>query len=101
METNPLFFNEVKKRFELEVDGHIPFIEYIIDKYKIIYLTHTEVLKALGRKGVGKAIVEKTLYYIKENGYTLAPLCAFVAAFLKRNPERQAVILPNDIISDK
>ena len=92
METNPLFFNEVKKRFELEVDGHIAFIEYIIDKDKIIYLTHTEVPKALGGKGIGKAIVEKTLIYIKEKGYTLAPLCPFVAAFFKRNPEWQSVL---------
>ena len=89
---NQLFRNDEKKRFELEVDGHTAFIEFIIDKDNIMYLTHTEVPNALGGKGIGKSIVDKTLHYIQDNGYTLAPLCPFVAAYLKRNPDWQSVL---------
>ena len=84
--------NEDKRRFELEVDGHIAFIEYLLDKDQIMYLTHTEVPKALAGKGVGKNIVEKALNYIKDHHYTLAPLCPFVAAYLKRHPEWQEIL---------
>ena len=89
---NQLFRNDDKKRFELEVDGHTAFIEFIIDKDNIMYLTHTEVPNALGGKGVGKNIVEQTLNYMKDNNYKLAPLCPFVAAFLKRNPDWQSIL---------
>ena len=89
---NLLFRNEDKKRFELEVEGHTAFIEYIVDKDNIMYLTHTEVPNALGGKGVGKSIVDKTLHYIQDNGFTLAPLCPFVAAYLKRNPDWQSIL---------
>lgn len=94
MENSTLFRNEEKKRFELEVEGHTAFIEYIVDKDNTMYLTHTKVPNALGGKGVGKAIVEKTLNYLKDNGYKLAPLCPFVAAYLKRNPDWKSILAP-------
>jgi predicted GNAT family acetyltransferase len=84
--------NENKKRFELPVDGHIAFVEFMLDKDNIMYLTHTEVPGALEGKGIGKSIVEETLQYIKEHHYTLAPLCPFVAAYLKRHPEWQQIL---------
>lgn len=89
---NPLILNEEKKRFELEAEGKIAFIEYILNNENIIFLTHTEVPIGLEGKGVGSAIVSKTLAYIKENGYTLAPLCPFVAAYLKRHPEWKTIL---------
>ncbi|SCY75008.1 GNAT family N-acetyltransferase [Flavobacterium caeni] len=91
---NTLHRNDEKRRFELEVEGHTAFIEFIVDKDNNMYLTHTEVPTALGGKGVGKSIVEKALHYLKDNGYKLAPLCPFVAAYLKRNPEWKSLLAP-------
>lgn len=84
--------NQEKKRFELEVEGKVAFIEYILNNENIMFLTHTEVPIGLEGKGVGSAIVSKVLDYIKEKGYTLAPLCPFVAAYLKRHPERKEIL---------
>jgi uncharacterized protein len=84
--------NEAKKRFELEVDGHIAFIEMILTNENIMFLTHTEVPPALSGKGVGSRIVEKALQYIKEHDYTLAPLCPFVAKYLRIHPEWQTLL---------
>ncbi|RZJ33458.1 MAG: N-acetyltransferase [Flavobacterium sp.] len=84
--------NETKNRFELEVDGHIAFVEYIINKENTIYLTHTEVPKALEGKGIGTKIVEKTLEYVKEKGYPLAPMCPFVAKYMRKHPEWQTLL---------
>jgi uncharacterized protein len=89
---SPLVLNEAKKRFELEVEGKTAFIEYILTNDNSMFLTHTEVPAALEGKGVGSAIVSKTLEYIKEKGYTLAPLCPFVAAYVKRHPDWKSIL---------
>ncbi len=80
-----------EKRFVATVEGHVAFVEYIRAQ-GIIYLTHTEVPKALKGKGVGKALVQAVLTLIKEEGATLAPLCPFVAAFLTRHPEWKSIL---------
>jgi len=84
----PLINNESgqKKRFELKIKEETVFIEYIRTNNNVIYLTHTEVPRSLEGKGLGSLIVSKTLEYIKENGFKMAPLCPFVAAYLKRHP---------------
>jgi predicted GNAT family acetyltransferase len=92
MTKNELILNEDKKRFELEVEGKIAFIEFILNNENIIFLTHTEVPRSLEGKGAGSAIVSKTLEYIQEKGYTLAPLCPFVAAYVKRHQEWKVIL---------
>ncbi|RZS99925.1 GNAT family N-acetyltransferase [Aquimarina brevivitae] len=88
--SNATFENNVdrpKKRFELKIEEQTAFIEYILTKDNVIYLTHTEVPDALEGNGVGSALVKKSLAYIKEQGYRLVPLCPFVAAYIKKHPE--------------
>ena len=82
----PLINNQEQQRFELEVDGYTAFIEYK-ESGKQVILIHTEVPEELEGKGVGTAIVEKTLEHIESNQQTLVPLCPFVIAFLKRHPD--------------
>lgn len=84
--------NTERKRLELEVDGHIAYIEYILDNQGTMYLTHTEVPRALEGKGVGSRIVSLALEYLKEHGHHLAPLCPFVAKYLTKHPEWQAIL---------
>lgn len=78
--------NKELQRFELEVDGYTSFIEYKASGNQMI-LIHTEVPTELEGKGVGTAIVEKTLENIESNQQKLVPLCPFVIAYLKRHPE--------------
>jgi len=87
-----LFDNEEKKRFEFKLPEHTPFIEYIRTKDKI-YLTHTEVPVALEGQGIGKELVRQALEDTKEKDLTLIPLCPFVAAYIKKNPEYKALVL--------
>jgi predicted GNAT family acetyltransferase len=83
--------NEEKKRFELEIDGHTAFIEYIV-RGNMMMLIHTEVPHALEGKGIGNKIVQKTLNYIKEHNHTLAPLCPFVAKYITKHPEWKSIL---------
>ncbi len=84
--------NYEKKRFELHTEGYIAFIDYILNNENIMFLTHTEVPKELGGKGIGRTLVQNSLEFLKENDYKLAPLCPFVAAYVKKNPEWKTIL---------
>ena len=85
-ESIELVNNEAIHNFELMVDGYRAFIDYK-QKGDKVYLIHTEVASELKGKGVGEAIVEKTLNYLEQHNYKLVPLCVYVGAYLKRHPE--------------
>lgn len=87
----PLVNNTKEHRFELVVEGYTAFIEYYQTPSHIT-LTHTEVPEELEGKGVGSAIVLKTLEYIEQHQWKLVPVCPFVVAFLKRHPEWNRVL---------
>jgi predicted GNAT family acetyltransferase len=90
----PLIKNEEKKRFELEVEGHIAFTEYL-ERNNVIRLIHTESPEAIAGRGVATALVEKTLNYIEQNNYLLIPLCPLVFAYIKRHPEWKRIVDPS------
>ncbi|RYE16318.1 MAG: N-acetyltransferase [Sphingobacteriales bacterium] len=83
--------NEAIHNFELIVDGYRSYIEYLRknDKY---YLVHTGVPEALEGKGVGTALLEKTLQYLEEKGQKIVPMCTFIQLYLKRHPEWNRVV---------
>lgn len=87
-------FNKEKSRFEAKVEGHIALIDTLLAKGNVMFLTHTEVPKELGGRGIGKELVQFALNYIKEHNYTLAPLCPFVAAYVKKNSEWKEILAP-------
>lgn len=84
--------NKEKKQYEYRVENKLAKIEYIIAK-DTIYLTHTEVPVELEGKGIGSGLVLVVLEDIKLNGWTLVPLCPFVAAYLKRHQEWRELVL--------
>lgn len=84
--------NSNKKRYEFQLPEHTPLIEYIRTKDKI-YLTHTEVPTALEGQGIGRELVRQVLEDIKAKDLTLIPLCPFVAAYIKENPEWRELVL--------
>lgn len=87
----PLYKNNEKQRFELEVDGFMSFIDFQEDD-QIIKLIHTESPEELSGRGVAKALVEKTLNYLEENAYQLVPLCPYVFAYIKRHTEWKRIV---------
>ncbi|SRR5690606_12938509 len=89
----PLKKNEEKSRFELDVDGHIAFIDYK-ETSSTVALIHTEAPSELAGSGAAAAIVEKTLHYIKDSGKTVSPYCPYVFAYIKKNPEWKELVSP-------
>lgn len=86
-----LIDNEAKQQYEFHVVDELARIEYIEAQGKI-FLTHTEVPESLEGKGIGSALVRQVLEDIQEKGLTLVPLCPFVAAYIRRHPEYNALV---------
>ena len=91
LENIELVKNDAEKQFEMTVDGYKSFIQFneLSDR---IALVHTEVPEELGGKGVGTALVEKTLNFIEKSGKKLMPYCPFVFAYIKRHPEWKRIV---------
>lgn len=87
----PVVKNEAKKRFEIEIDSHIAFINYG-EFGSQIALVHTEVPEALGGKGVAAALVEKTLTFLEDKGKTILPFCPYVFAYIKKHPDWKRIV---------
>ena len=87
----PLVKNDEKNRFEINIDGHYAFIDFK-ERGDRISLVHTETEPELAGKGAAAAVVEKTLYYLKENNKTLMPYCPYVFAYIKRHPEWKSIV---------
>lgn len=86
-----LIDNTGKKQFELDTNGQLSRIEYILMGKKIIF-THTEVPRELEGKGIGAKLVKLALENIESRGLKLIPLCPFTASYIKRHPEWERVL---------
>lgn len=88
--------DEGKKRFQIEVDGHLAFINYdYAEGEQQIALVHTEAEPELLGTGAAAAVVEKTLQYIKENEKKVLPFCPYIFAYIKKQPEWKAIVDEN------
>jgi predicted GNAT family acetyltransferase len=88
----PLIHDEARHRFEMPIDGQVPFIEYSRVNDTLLIIAHTEVPAELEGKGIGKMLVEKVLNYIEEQGWKIIPLCPFTSAYIKRHPEWNRIV---------
>lgn len=75
-----------RNRYELEVDGHVAFIQYSA-KPGVITLIHTEVPPELGGKGVGTALVRGALEDVRRQGLKMVVKCSFIRAFMSKHSE--------------
>lgn len=86
--------NPDQKRFEYKVDGQTAFIEYIINKNGLIFLTHTEVPKKLRGQGIAFEMIGEALTEVKNRDLKLVPLCPTVAEYIRRNPNLKDMLAP-------
>ena len=83
--------NSAAHRFELVFDGTAAFIAYR-KAADIVTLVHTEVPEALAGRGVGSKLAKGALELLKEAGAKVVPECPFVAAYIDKHPEFQALV---------
>jgi uncharacterized protein len=78
--------NEALQRFELEADGHTAIACYRLDP-GVITFTHTEVPSELSGRGIGSALARGALESARARGLKVVARCAFIGAYIARNPE--------------
>ena len=87
--------NAAQSRFELQVEGQTAVLQYM-ERDGAMYLTHTEVPPEMEGRGIGSRIVKHALDQAKSRGMKVAPWCPFVAAYIKRHPEYQEIVVEGE-----
>ena len=83
--------NQNESRFEAKVGDSVAFTEYSFAGKNIVF-PHTEVPVEFEGRGVASKLVETALNYARDNDLKVIPICPFVAAFIRRNPECQPLV---------
>lgn len=86
--------NPDRKRFEADLGDKVAYLEYIRVP-TAVYLTHTEVPPGFEGQGVGSSLVKQVLKILKAEEAKIAPMCPFVAAYIKRHPEWKELLAPH------
>lgn len=78
-------YNPTESRYDLHVDGELAgFVEVRQNGPRSVF-THTEVFEKFRGGGHARALAEGALQQAADKGYTIVPLCPFIARFLKRH----------------
>jgi len=87
-------------RFEAQVGDSLAIAEYRL-RDGVITFTHTEVPEGLRGHGVASRLIKNALDESRAQQYQVIPLCPFVAAYIRRHPEYQDLVVPrfNHLIS--
>ncbi len=83
--------NDAAQRFEARVGGWLCRCDYrrVGD---VLQLVHTEVPPALEGRGIAAQLVKAALDFAESHGLMVQPRCSYVLAYLRRHPERAALV---------
>jgi predicted GNAT family acetyltransferase len=84
--------NNVRHRFELDVDGQTAVAYYTVAP-GVITFTHTEVPQALAGRGVASRLIGGALEQARAQGLRVVAKCPFVSAYLGKHPEFSDLLL--------
>ena len=87
-EIGPVSDNVARRRFELEVDGHIAYLEYYRAPATLTLL-HTEVPLEIRGRHIADRLVEAALAIGRSEGRRLIVVCPFERAYMQRHPRNQ------------
>jgi len=88
--------NKDNNRFETFIEGQLSKLDYMINGDTIV-MTHVGVNPAHRGNGVAAKITQTALEYAKANSMRVIPMCSYVGAYIRRNPEyRELTRQPNE-----
>ncbi|WP_230655797.1 GNAT family N-acetyltransferase [Psychrobacter sp. I-STPA10] len=85
--------NDAASRFEATIDGLTAYISYQEQGDDTLIYDHTIVPKELEGRGIGSALVKNALDYAHATHKSVIPQCSFVAAYIKRHPKYQDLLV--------
>jgi uncharacterized protein len=92
----PVEHDEASRQFQLRVGGELALIQYARAGDRITFV-HTEVPKALEGHGIAGALARAALDYARDHKLSVIARCAYVAAYVRRHPEYQALLPPAEL----
>lgn len=92
----PVAHDEAAQRFELLVDGARALLTYRRFPDRIVLL-HTEVPQPFEGHGLAARLSRSALDFARANRLRVVPLCPYVSSFIRKNPEYQDLLAPDDL----
>lgn len=86
IDASQVIHNEKQSRFEISLDGSLAVLDYSINGDSILML-HVGVPYEFRGRGVAAIITKAALEYAKSTSLNVVPICSYVQAYLRRNPE--------------
>ena len=87
-----IIHNSTTQRFETTIDGITAFLSYQVCDSGVWDYNHTIVPKELGGRGLGSQLVKFALNYAKSENKKIIASCSFVASYIVKHPEYQALV---------
>lgn len=78
--------NPADNRFEIWIEGRLAKLDYL-ENVDTIMMLHVGVPPELRGQGVAGIITKAGLEYAKSQSLRVIPMCSYVRAFIKRNPQ--------------
>ena len=78
--------NPAKKRYELDVEGHIAATYYELSN-GVITIIPTDVPETLGGRGIGSQLIKGALDQVRAAGLKVVAQCPFVKAYIGKHQE--------------
>ena len=87
-------------RYEMLRDGELVGGIWYRTAPGVIVLVHTEVEPSAEGQGIGSRLVAGALDDIRSRGLRVAPVCPFVATYLRRHPEQRDLVVRDPAIPE-
>ena len=81
---SPIIHIREKKRFEMEVGGHLAYVEYV-ERDGCLDIIHTCVPKPIGGRGIASELVDAAYRYADSSGLGRRGTCPYAAVWLERH----------------
>ncbi len=85
--------NPAESRYELFVDDQFAGLATYVLRGETMTIPHAEVQPRFEGQGLGTRLAAFVLDDARERGLRVVPRCPFIAAFVKRHPEYQDLVV--------
>ncbi len=79
--------DELRKRFEVEIDGFTAYVAYETTEAGEFDILHTIVPKEIGGRGIASALVKTAYDYAIEKKLKPIAACSYAVKWLEKHPE--------------
>ena len=86
-----VFHNKGLSRFEVRLGDKMAFMDYSLEKNRIVFL-HTEVPPAYEGRGIAAMMVKAAMEHARAGKLRVISLCSYVSVYLQRHPEYHHLI---------